>query len=450
MITRRVDQRVLLGIACLLCATALGGASAAEKGADPSSELTVREPALCFAPGTPPEVVQRALERQIRSSEHHSFSPSTAMKYELAFRWTSTASTGGYLRQGDPMTLTWGVVPDGTAIPGAASVGDGSAPSNLRSFLDGIYGSEAAWLAVFQQVFDRWGQLTGITYVHEANDDGAQLTSFGGQLGVRPDIRIGGHLIDGPYGILAYNYYPNNGDMVIDTGDTFFNDTSQSSVKLRNTAAHEHGHGLGLDHSCPMDQTKLMEPMLTTAFDGPQHDDILATNRFYGDRFEHSDSSATAASLGTFGSLTQTNLSIDDNADTDVYSLTVDGESALEVRVTPIGLTYLSGPQQTVAPYGCTAASSFDSLTIQDLQIRVLAPDGASVLAVVDANGVGQAETLSDVTLAGAGTYFVEVSGDTTNDAQMYEMNLTVSPSDLLFADGFESTDTNAWSSMVP
>ena len=52
----------------------------------------------------------------------------------------------------------------------------------LRIYLNGIYGSEAVWLPLLQKVFDRWGELTGITYVFEPNDDGAPM--FASSVGV--------------------------------------------------------------------------------------------------------------------------------------------------------------------------------------------------------------------------------------------------------------------------
>jgi len=118
-----------------------------------------------------------------------------------------------------------------------------------------------------------------------------------GVLGVRGDVRISGHFIDGNSGVLAYNFFPNFGDMVIDTGDNTYNNTASNSLILRNILAHEHGHGLGISHVCPVNQTKLMEPFLTTAFDGPQPDDILAGNRGYGDDNEHNDTPGTATGL---------------------------------------------------------------------------------------------------------------------------------------------------------
>jgi serralysin len=218
----------------------------------------------CFAPGTPQSAVDAFYAQNVHLLQAQPFRP--------ANRWTTTATDGGGIAQGTPITLTWGVVADGTPL-------DNGSPSNLRAFLNGIYGSQAVWLSLMQQVFDRWSELTGITYVFESNDDGASFPNSRGVVGTRPDMRIGGRTIDGPSNTLAFNYYPNTGDMVIDTADTFYNNTSNNSLRFRNVFSHEHGHGMGLAHTCPVDQTKLMEPFASTRFDGPQHDDILSANR---------------------------------------------------------------------------------------------------------------------------------------------------------------------------
>jgi len=440
-----LSTRATLAVVLLLVPAAL--ACASESADLPAAPPETSIPAFCFAPGTPPDVVARAFEQAERLYEKSSLTPPSTLKFEIANRWYSTATDGSGLSQGDPTTLTWSVVPDGTSI--GSGVGEPAGPSNLRAFLNGIYGDEATWLAVFQQVFGRWGELTGITYVYEPSDDGATLSGLGGTLGVRGDIRIGGHYIDGNYGILAYNYYPNNGDMVIDTADSFYSNTSLNSRGLRNVVAHEHGHGLGLKHSCPLNQTKLMEPMLTTSFDGPQHDDILATNRSYGDRFEDNDTSGTAAPLGAFGSTTEANLSVDSNTDADVYGFVVDAGAVVDVTIAPIGFTYLSGPQN--GDGSCSAGTNYNSLIVQDLEVRVLDVNGSTALAEADLNGVGQQEVLDDIALpSGAGTYYVEITGDAADAAQLYRLSMTVSPSKEIFTDGLESGGTGGWSSATP
>jgi len=403
-------------------------------------------PAFCFALGTPADTMKTALEDVARYYERHSLSSDSLRKMQVEARWSYTATDGPVSSQGTPITLTWSIVPDGTPI--GSGYGEPANPSDLHSYLDGIYGDINTWLPIFQQMFDRWSQLTGVTYVYEPHDDGFTLTTAAGLLGVRADIRIGGHFIDGNSNVLAYNYYPNTGDMVIDTGDSYFTNTWSNSLRLRNTLAHEHGHGLGFAHSCPVNQTKLMEPMISQSFDGPQHDDILAAHRNYGDRYENDDTPGTAASLGSFGSTSKSNLSVDGNSDTDVYSFIVDAGAAADLTVSPIGMTYLSGPQNGTT---CSAGTSYNSLTIQDLEVRVIDKNGVNELASADANGVGQPETLTNVDLSsGAGTYYIEVTGDSSDATQLYEFSMTISSTDRVFSEGFESGDLSTWSSRAP
>src|SRR5262249_55619955 len=139
-------------------------------------------------------------------------------------------------------------------------------------------------------IFNRWSSISGLTYVFEPNDDGATINGTGGDpvglLGVRPDLRLGGKPLDGDFNVLAYNYFPNSGDQVLDTNDSFFTDTSGGSLRLRNTLAHEHGHGHGQSHVQTNNAAFLMQPILSLAYDGPQFHDILIAQRGYGDVLE--------------------------------------------------------------------------------------------------------------------------------------------------------------------
>ncbi len=387
-------------------------------------------PMACFAPGTDLALVdtlhKRFNDSRLRTSLDLGGGPRD-FQFDDPDRWSTTATNGGGLGQGDPMTLTWSIVPDGTSIFGYN--GEPTAPSNLRARLNQIYGSQAVWLPIFQGVFDRWSSLNGVTYVYEPNDDGSAWTSTNiaaGQLGVRGDVRISGHFIDGNSNVLAYNFFPNFGDMVIDTADNTYNNTATNSLILRNILAHEHGHGLGLSHVCPVNQTKLMEPFLATAFDGPQFDDILATNRGYGDSFEHNDTPGTATSLGSIsagGSVNLATRSIDDNSDPDLFEFTVGANTNASVTVTPNGSTYLSGPQN--ANGTCSPGTSFNALDNQNLVLEILDSNGSTVLASANSTGAGSAETLTNIALPGAGSYFVDVSGG-SNEAQLYELMLSV------------------------
>jgi hypothetical protein len=359
-------------------------------------------------------------------------------------RWSRTSTNTTTLNQGDPTIIRWSVVPDGTAIAG--SNGEPAAPSNLRAFLAGIYGSNSSssraqdqpWFGVMQSVFDRWSAVSGVTYVYEANDDGAALGgTSNGIVGVRGDVRISGHYIDGPSNILAYNFFPTVGDMVIDTGDTFFSNTASNSLRLRNTMAHEAGHGLGLDHVTPVDGTKLMEPSLSLNFDGPQADDILAINRGYGDRLEKNGGNDTAAAATTLSgsSFTIDTISIDDDSDLDWFKFTVGAGATLNVSATPTGSTYTSN------------GTTFNSLAQSDLAIAVYGGNGSTLIASANVSGAGVAETINNLVLPGSGTYYVRVSGS-ANAAQMYRLsgsvtNVTTAAPEIQVLDGLTDIADN-------
>ncbi len=352
-------------------------------------------------------------------------------QFQVGNRWSSTATNPGPLGQGDPTTIRWSIVPDGTFIPG--SNGEPDSASILIAHFNAIYGNQATWRALMQQSFDRWGQLTGNTYVFEPNDDGGAFPSVltqspgaPGVVGVRGDVRIGGHPIDGNSGILAYNFFPDIGDMVVDVPDSFYSNTGSNSLRLRNTVAHEHGHGLGFSHVCPINQTKLMEPFLTLGFDGPQHDDTLAGQRGYGDDKETNDTLGAATDLGSLGngSVSVNGVSADDNSDVDRYRFTVAAGKKVSATVTPVGFSYLEGPQNMNG--SCSAGTSFNSLTLNDVGFQLIGTDGTTVLATANAQPAGAAEALSDVVLGAAGTYSLRVFAGGNNQVQLYNLALTV------------------------
>ena len=115
---------------------------------------------------------------------------------------------------------------DSTAIlahhpqtPNLPGVGEAAANSNLFATFNAAFPGQAIWQNRIRDALNRWGELTGITYVLEPNDDGAAMFGTSGVVGVRGDIRICGKFIDGGGNTLAYNFFPGlGGDMVLDTG----------------------------------------------------------------------------------------------------------------------------------------------------------------------------------------------------------------------------------------
>jgi hypothetical protein len=346
----------------------------------------------------------------------------------LGDRWSNSALTGGPTSVGQGIKLTWSIVPDGTALGSAK--GEPNAGSDFIHDMNLIFQTPRAWLYVLQTWFDVWTQYTGVTYIYEPSDDGAAFKTSGGVPGVRGDIRIGAHHIDGAYDILAYNYSPTNGgDMVIDSDDILFGaflEQDYGRTMFRNTLLHELGHGLGLDHVCPINDTKLMEPIASRYMDGAQFDDILAVQRLYGDRYEKggNNSAATAGNLGTDPSGVNSWLSLSNTSDVDYYRFTLSGAKSVSIQIVPNGTTYLSGVQNPDS--SCTGGTPFNAATQMDLQLQVLGSDGSTVLASSNVGGAGVAEGVNLNLSAGVSYLRVMPAPGAANNAQMYEIDFSI------------------------
>jgi len=398
----------------------------------------------CWTPGTPRELVQSYLrvEQRIHAAgEFHS------LALQVASRWNRTATNNtGQFSQGLPITLTWSFVPDGTPI-----TGDTNETSRLRARMAEIHGGSATgdptaqpWFPIYQAVFDNLGAISGLRFVYEPNDDGVTIDNSSGsgdwgQLGVRGDIRLSGHPIDGNNGVLAYAYFPDNGDVVIDTNDTYFNTISNDAIRLRNILEHEIGHSLGLAHVCPINQTKLMEPFVNTNFRGSQFDDIYSHQRNYGDPLEvhgslrnnDSPTAATPLVLSPGSSAAWQWLSIDDSTDLDHYAFSGTTAQQVTVRIIPSDPilpadpnldTYLEGPQNSDG--SCSAGTDFDPTTQQDLILDLLAANGSTVLASAPIQAAGLSEEITSFQLPANGTHYIRVRGGAADRAQLYRMEV--------------------------
>ena len=383
-------------------------------------------------------------------------------------RWggrTANIQSQGF-SQGDPLVLTWSIAPDQTTL----SNGD---PSDLVAYLDGIYdGGMDEYQPILQDAIGRWGEVSGLTIEFEPEDDSERFSnrfSASGDLGVRGDIRFGGRFIDGFSGTLAFANFPTAGDVTVDTGDNFYLNLTNDSIRLRNVIAHEFGHALGFfsvaGHVVSSDTRQLLEPFASTSFDGPQYHDILSVQRGYGDIYETglgNDTPANATDLGILlngdsvvlgdsahrrgnsflfsakptGIEIQPDevdfISIDDQSDTDVYSFTVEQDGAASIVLEPLGETYQAGGQDQ------DNQISFDTSERVRLAVELLATDGQTVLATSGLGSIGDVELLGDVTLDSSGTYFVRITGvnnpdELTLDTQFY--GLLVNFEGTLFGD---------------
>ncbi len=371
--------------------------------------------AACIAPDTDPAKIPELLAWLERI-----YGPRGAQsKYQKIDRWGSTATNASTGSTGDPITLTWSIVPDGTTIDGGVST--------LNAVFDANFaGGHATWVARIAAALDRWDVRTGINYIQEV-DDGAVHPANDGVLGVRGDVRIGGRIIDGSSAVLAYNFYPGSGgDMVLDTGDsTFYANAGLNYRNLFNVTAHEHGHGMGLAHVDPINTTKLMEANFSGSFLGPQDDDTRGGQNNYGDTRENNDDSTSASVLGSVvDSLRTIQLSLDRGGDIDWYQFTIGVPESVTIYVDPIGSTYLTGPEG-----GATASVSTDS--ILDLQFQLYDSTGTVLLATQSAVGLGATEVLSGFLLATPNEYLIRVlrnGAGGPNTIQRYELLIQAKP----------------------
>lgn len=334
-------------------------------------------------------------------------------------RWSSTATNGGGLSQGDPTTLRYSFVPDGTFIPSAN--GEPAANSNLIAAFNAVFPTQAVWQNRVHDALERWGDLSGVTYVFEPNDDGAQMFGASGIIGVRGDVRIGGKFIDGGFNTLAYNFFPGGGgDMCIDTSDNnYFANSTNNYRRLFNVAGHEQGHGLGIAHVCPQNNTKLMEPSANTAFEGPQFDDMLSVQRLYGDRYEPNNQPAVATQLGALsdGINYVSNVSIDGSGDADTFQFSVTSDKLLDLTLSPAGNSYIEGPQVG----NCTTGSTLNPRIIRNLSMLLQNGTSTQVLAFAASAPIGANEVIANYALT-AGTYTIRIAASGADNIQMYQL----------------------------
>ena len=369
-------------------------------------------------------------------------------------RWVTTAS-GVSPDQGDCVTITWSIPPDGSFVVPGGILGLGG--SVFTQQMDVIFGCPSAdpdpqnhcWFPFLSNLFDQWSAETGITYIYEPNDDGLALAFPGGfipgpagQLGVRGDARLfapsaGLGFFGGPLGI---NFFPpTGGEMLLDLVDFQFLWQNPAptpfglplgQAALANTIQHELGHGLGLRHVCPTDNTKLMEPFISLGFFGIQPDDLLSAQRQYGDRLCGSDVIAVAHPTN---SIAQENLSIDDENDVDLYAISGRRLDAITIDVTPTGTTYESGIQIIPFPpgtaIGCLPpgdpfyAPPFAAAQQVDLVVDLLDPSGA-VIATSNVGPAGAVENgIVQFVLPATGNYVIRVSGSGEDAIQGYNIS---------------------------
>ncbi len=386
------------------------------------------------APGTPPDVIQDTYDRMMQWLADNPWEgDGPTARFQPGDRW------GGIGGRGVAVDLTYSFPPDGIGVSGGAN--------SLNATLDGIYGSTATWKQIFADEFQRWADATGNTYT-EVSDDGATWPSAPGPFNgssSRGDVRIVMGPNDGSGSVLAFNFFPDNGDMYFDVAENWGNGTF-----FRNVIAHEHGHGLGLNHVCPANSSKLMEPFANFLV-GPRFDDRLAGQYLYGDFFEPNNSGGSSVDLAGLG-LTNNGIpvvidemSLHSSSDFDLFRVEAEPGTIINVQAIPVGPTYTQGPQVG----NCNTGSTFIASEIGDLKVDILRPS-FSAAASSDSGGFGDSETIQGFTADQLGNWFIRVSstaGIGFEEAQMYDVIISLqggTPPDPADIDGngcVDSTD---------
>ena len=390
--------------------------------------VTTATRSVMFAPGTPQPEIDRIISKIRR------YESTITTDYEAAARWSLTmyGNTGAI---GTACRFGYSFVPDGTEVP---DQGLGGGPSGLQGTLTSQFGSAALWKQKFRQMFDAWGTVSGLRY-DEVSDDGAPLHFFPGQIGMRGDLRISGIVMTEP-NVLAYNMFPNNGDMVVNLQWDW--GTSANDYRFfRNVMGHEHGHGMGLAHVMPMNETKLMEPVLAVGFDGPQNDDIQGCEFLYGDSVEDNDDVAHATNVGLVSSGQAVELlAVERPADRDWFLVEIPAGFTLTVRAEPVGSSYMVGAQGGPPPV------LRNSRAINDLRLSAYLTNGTTLLGSSNTGGLGFAETLQSISRPANGMVAVKVDVSTiAEDIQRYRLvflldgaTTTFSPNNYFVIRGFE------------
>ena len=104
--------------------------------------------------------------------------------------------------------------------------------------------------------------------------------------------------------------------------------------------------------------------------------------------------------------------------DTDYFSFTVSQPSLLDATLTPRGGVFTQASQGQIP-------TSFNANARNNLALAVFDTNGTSILATANANPAGVVESLADVMLPGAGTYYARIDG-ADDTIQLYELSLSV------------------------
>jgi hypothetical protein len=345
--------------------------------------------------------------------------------------------------------FTYSFPADG-ATWGLASISS-TGPNTLNASLTAAFGAtnRDRGREYFRQSLAAWKRYGGMTY-QEVADSGIPMDQVLTRRADVGDIRIGGRAF-GTATFLAYNAFPSaafagvgGGDMCMNTSFFLpgnFLRTNDNYRYLRNTVAHEHGHGVGCIHQIPCNQAIMMEPQISTNFDVLTIDDRRAAGRNYGDRFAGNQSAGTARDFGNLTATAVTSVIERDlstngtaganNTDEDWFRFTTSSFQNVVITAAPTGGSYVNGQQSS----GCTGTSAtVNAQQAGNLNVEVYNALGTGLpLFSATTAAAGSNEVLTLNALA-AGTYTVRIVDVGPNAAanelvQLYDLTIRVGTS---------------------
>lgn len=421
----------------------------------------------CFAAEATEEQLETILKQYL-------LRPPGGFNDELGDRFFTEAS-GGRVWVGDGLQttpgqglrarLTYSFPADqpmgGIAVWGMSASGFTPAPNQLNAALQSVFGSDPDRGREFiRQALAAWRKYGGIEY-DEVGDDNTSMSGGTTRVSQRGDIRIGG-IPFGVNSVLGYNAFPSTlggaaiggGDMCLNTSyftdvaaNTFFRNANNDFRYLRNTVAHEHGHGLGYYHTVPCNQTKIMEPTITATPIALTIDERRAVAHNYGDRFSGNQVMAQAKDFGNLSSPVNRSVlerdlalnrvaSPNQNQD-DWFRFTLSTTRTMTISAAPTGGTYANDLQSPTLG-GCNGNSGAPTPTVNataagNIQLSLHDSVGTLIEQAAD-TGIGNAETITRS--LGPGTYHVLVRNAGFTNPFETNPNLTTQLYDLTIRNG--------------
>ncbi len=368
-------------------------------------------PQFCFAPGTviTPELMARY--GTLRGS-----AGGVGPNYYLDNSWSIAFYRG--------VDVQWSLVPDGTPMEEGYT-------SSLFAMMDSKFGgNRELWVGYIQSVFAEISRVSGIRF-QQVSDNGSawpNARSWGSPFG---DIRIAAAPIDGHNTVLAFAYSPQvNGDLKLDIAENWENFTNSYRF-FRNVFAHELCHAVGLDHSCPGNHTKLMEPVINLNFDLLTHDEILGLQALYGDAQEPDNSAgqakvfqsqqSTTLEFFTYGAAADSATASVIPGDQDWTRSSLAASMPVTFTVTPKGRSYDTSRE---GPGGCGSGNVVNSLAQTGLRIQIR--DAAGNILAAAQGAPGQSVTVSAQVPQGEYYSVVQPVSSSFAMPQLYTLTRTI------------------------